>query len=101
MTAPRTKGIAEELSMSRRSERRRTVRGHVLLGPLADLGMTQASCELDAAGDRLWFRQNPGAKVRVRPASPLELAALGLAHGTTVRVRRLPDGAQVREFYDP
>jgi hypothetical protein len=87
--------------MSKRRERRRTARGHVFLGPLADLSAAQASCEVDAFGDRLWFRQNPGAKVRERPASHLEVVAWGLAPGATVRVRRRSDGSQVREFFDP
>jgi hypothetical protein len=87
--------------MKKRRERRRAARGHVFLGPVDDPGMARASCEVDAASDRLWFRQNPGAKVRERPASALELAALGLPPGTTVRVRRRPDGSQVREFFDP
>jgi hypothetical protein len=87
--------------MKKRRERRRTARGHVFLGPVQDPGMARASCQLDAAADRRWFREHPKAKVRERPASALELAAWGLLRGATVRVRRRPDGSQVREFFDP
>ena len=87
--------------MKKRRERRRAARGHVFLGPVDDPGMARASCELDAAADKRWFREHPNAKVRERPASPLEVAALGLAPGTTVRVQRRPDGSQVRRFIDP
>ena len=65
--------------MGKRRKRRGTVRGHVFLGPVDDPGMARASCELDAAADKRWFREHPNAKVRERPASPLEVAALGLA----------------------
>jgi hypothetical protein len=70
------------------------------LDPLADPVLARLSRRLDALIDNWWFREHPNAKVRERPASPLEVA-LGLAPGSTVRVRRLPDGSQVREFYDP
>jgi hypothetical protein len=87
--------------MSKRRKRRRTVRGHVFLTPVDDPDLARASCELDALNDKRWFREHPNAKVRERPASPLEVAALGLAPGTTVQVHRLPDGTQMRFFVGP
>jgi hypothetical protein len=87
--------------MSKRRKRRRTIRGHVFLGPVDDPGMARASCELDAAADKRWFREHPNAEVRERPASPLEVVAMALAPGTTVQVHRLPDGTQMRFFVGP
>jgi hypothetical protein len=74
---------------------------HIFLGGVADLDLARASCQLDAAADRTWFQTHPGSRVRVRLASALELAALGLPPGTTVRVSLLPSGEQKREFFEP
>jgi hypothetical protein len=73
---------------------------HIFLGGVADLALARASCQLDAAADRTWFQTHPGSRVRVRLASALELAAMGLPPGTIVRVSLLPSGEQKREFFE-
>ncbi|MCD0458658.1 hypothetical protein [Roseiconus lacunae] len=58
----------------------------------------QQSCEIDAARDREWFRENPGQQERIRKPSIREIMALALPPGTEVKVRRGPHGSQIREF---
>ncbi len=66
-----------------------------------DPAQAAASCEVDAAADRRWFRRHKGVRERTRPASVRETRAFGLADGATVRVHLLSDGRQIRIFPDP
>ncbi len=75
---------------------------HVSYGlPVRDPVQAAASCEVDAAADRRWFRRHKGVRVRTRPASVRERRAFGLADGTTVRVYLLSGGSQTRAFCPP
>jgi hypothetical protein len=87
--------------MTKSRPRKKRVRGHIVAGPVQDAELTAMSCSQDAAADREWFRQHPGVAERTRPATFIELAALGLPLGTMVVVTRHRDGVQSRAFVLP
>src|SRR5262245_5425793 len=69
--------------------------------PPFDPDLALASHALDAAADREWFRNNPGVRRRLRPATLLEEAALGLEPGSTTLVFLAADGSQGRIMLAP
>jgi len=92
--------------MSKRRKRKKRnekkCRGHICLGgPVKDREIARLSCQYDAAADRKWFLDHPGESERTRPATLLEIAAFDLDPGTSVVVKRLSDGSQMRTFFFP
>ena len=51
--------------------------------------------EAASEDDRIWFEQHPGAKERIRPAYPHEIALSGGA-STKVRVVQIQPGVRAR-----
>ena len=76
-------------------------RGHIVAGPVKDAELAAMSCSTDAAADREWFRRHRGITERTRPATFVELAALGLPPGAMVVVTRHRGGVQSRAFFLP
>ena len=91
--------MSKKSSHSRNS--RKKVNSHVAIGGVHDQAAMAASCAVDTVADREWFRNHPGAKERDRPASPQEIAALGLPPDTTVLVIRDSRGTLARAFGGP
>jgi len=56
------------------------------------------SVELDVVGDQQWFRDNPAATERRRPATADEQAISGYPPGTVIRLVRQPSGVLHRIF---
>jgi len=76
---------------------------HLHLGPgtVQDRMAAEDSCQIDAAKDREWLRQHPNANQRERVASVREMLAFNLPAGSTVVVKRGPNGSQMRIFFRP
>lgn len=85
----------------RRQKTHATADVHIWVGKNPPDAISSAeSCRIDAAADREWFKQNPGATKRERPASIRELKASGLLPGTLAVIFRGPNGTQFRIFID-
>ena len=59
------------------------------------------SLEHDTPADAAWFAEHPGQHVRVRPPTPLEIAAFCLPKNSETIVHEIEPGQHVREFRSP
>lgn len=83
--------------MSQQKRSRKKERGETPAEVMASGGAVM-SVEVDAAGDRAWFRAHPLATERRRLATAAELAMSGRLPGTMIRIERGPFGSLCRIF---
>ena len=55
----------------------------------------------EAESDRLWFNNNPGERIRVRPSSNNEIKGANGIAGSVTHVLKTSDGALARIVVDP
>lgn len=60
--------------------------------------LCEESLKKDTPADTAWFLEHPGERIRVRPSTPLEIAAFQLPADSETAVFEVEPGKHIRRF---